>query len=127
MPSHDQTTNDDQTTDDDQTTEPRTFDLFELQSQDPTKTFDLNLNEIAKNYGTQAVPVFQWVQKIKVGESTYDERDDVDTKMMKRYEDFVEKYGQPSDMPSPQELLENFQKDSEYHFNLNSFLQNEFI
>ena len=106
MPSHDQTTNDDQTTDDDQTTEPRTFDLFELQSQDPTKTFDLNLNEIAKNYGTQAVPVFQWVQKIKVGESTYDERDDVDTKMMKRYEDFVEKYGQPSDMPSPQELLE---------------------
>ena len=106
MPSHDQTTNDDQTNDDDQTTEPRTFDLFELQSQDPTKTFDLNLNEIAKNYGTQAVPVFQWVQKIKVGESTYDERDDVDTKMMKRYEDFVEKYGQPSDMPSPQELLE---------------------
>jgi hypothetical protein len=106
MPSHDQTTNDDQTNDDDdQTTEPRTFDLFELQSQDPTKTFDLNLNEIAKNYGTQAVPVFQWVQKIKVGESTYDERDDVDTKMMKRYEDFVEKYGQPSDMPSPQELL----------------------
>ena len=105
MPSHDQTTNDDQTTDDDQTTEPRTFDLFELQSQDPTKTFDLNLNEIAKNYGTQAVPVFQWVQKIKVGESTYDERDDVDTKMMKRYEDFVEKYGQPSDFPSPQELI----------------------
>ena len=105
MPSHDQTTNDDQTTDDDQTTEPRTFDLFELQSQDPTKTFDLNLNEIAKNYGTQAVPVFQWVQKIKVGESTYDERDDVDTKMMKRYEDFVEKYGQPSDMPSPEELI----------------------
>ena len=105
MPNHDQTTNDDQTTDDDQTTEPRTFDLFELQSQDPTKTFDLNLNEIAKNYGTQAVPVFQWVQKIKVGESTYDERDDVDTKMMKRYEDFVEKYGQPSDFPSPEELL----------------------
>ena len=105
MPSHDQTTNDDQTNDDDQTTEPRTFDLFELQSQDPTKTFDLNLNEIAKNYGTQAVPVFQWVQKIKVGESTYDERDDVDTKMMKRYEDFVEKYGQPSDMPSPEELI----------------------
>ena len=105
MPSHDQTTNDDQTNDDDQTTEPRTFDLFELQSQDPTKTFDLNLNEIAKNYGTQAVPVFQWVQKIKVGESTYDERDDVDTKMMKRYEDFVEKYGQPSDFPSPEELI----------------------
>ena len=102
MPSHDQTTNDDQTNDDDQTTEPRTFDLFELQSQDPTKTFDdLTKRQIAKSYGFSTVPMFQWVQKIKVGESTYDERDDVDTKMMKRYEDFINKYGKPSDMPSP--------------------------
>ena len=107
MPSHDQTTNDDQTNDDDQTTEPRTFDLFEVQSQDPRETFGgLTLDQIGSSYGTGAIPMFQWVQKIKVGESTYDERDDVDTKMMKRYEDFVEKYGQPSDMPSPQELLE---------------------
>ena len=107
MPSHDQTTNDDQTNDDDQTTEPRTFDLFEVQSQDPKETFGgLTLDQIGSSYGTGAIPMFQWVQKIKVGESTYDERDDVDTKMMKRYEDFVEKYGQPSDMPSPQELLE---------------------
>jgi hypothetical protein len=107
MPSHDQTTNDDQTNDDDdQTTEPRTFDLFEVQSQDPTDTFGgLTLDQIGSSYGTGAIPMFQWVQKIKVGESTYDERDDVDTKMMKRYEDFVEKYGQPSDFPSPQELL----------------------
>ena len=107
MPSHDQTTNDDQTNDDDQTTEPRTFDLFEVQSQDPRETFGgLTLDQIGSSYGTGAIPMFQWVKKIKVGESTYDERDDVDTKMMKRYEDFVEKYGQPSDMPSPQELLE---------------------
>ena len=100
-----QTTND-QTTNDDQTTEPRTFDLFQLQSQDPTETFtDLTKRQIAKSYGTAAVPMFQWVQKIKVGESTYDERDDVDTKMMKRYEDFINKYGKPSDFPSPEEIL----------------------
>jgi len=106
MPNHDQTTNDDQTTDDDQTTEPRTFDLFEVQSQDPRETFGgLTLDQIGSSYGTGAIPMFQWVQKIKVGESTYDERDDVDTKMMKRYKDFVEKYGQPSDFPSPEELL----------------------
>ena len=107
MPSHDQTTNDDQTNDDDdQTTEPRTFDLFEVQSQNPTDTFGgLTLDQIGSSYGTGAIPMFQWVQKIKVGESTYDERDDVDTKMMKRYEDFVEKYGQPSDFPSPEELI----------------------
>ena len=98
---------DDQTTtNDDQTTEPRTFDLFQLQSQDPTETFtDLTKRQIAKSYGFSTVPMFQWVQKIKVGESTYDERDDVDTKMMKRYEDFINKYGQPSEFPSPEEIL----------------------
>ena len=52
-----QTTND-QTTNDDQTTEPRTFDLFQLQSQDPTETFtDLTKRQIAKSYGTAAVPM----------------------------------------------------------------------
>ena len=111
MPNHvaagsddDQTSNDDQTTTNDP--EPRTFDLFELKSQDPTETFSgLTKRQIAKSYGTAAVPMFHWVKKIKVGESTYDERDDVDTKMMKRYEDFINKYGQPSEFPSPEEIL----------------------
>ena len=63
-----------------------TYPLYELQSQTPTG----DLSNLQNIYGTSAMPVFNWVQKIQTGQGKYTPSDPMDQSMLQEYQKYYE-------------------------------------
>tara|TARA_R100001463_G_scaffold22718_6_gene54499 strand:+ start:2359 stop:3486 length:1128 start_codon:yes stop_codon:yes gene_type:complete len=64
-----------------------------------------NLQDV---YGTDAMPMFQWVQRIQTGQGSFNPDDPADTEMLDRYEEFLENNPQAqNEMPSTAEIVRN--------------------
>ena len=64
-----------------------------------------NLQDV---YGTAAMPMFQWVQRIQTGQGSFNPDDPADTEMLERYEEFLENNPQAQmEMPSTAEIVRN--------------------
>ena len=62
-----------------------------------------NLQDV---YGTAAMPMFQWVQRIQTGQGSFNPDDPADTEMLERYEEFLENNPQAQmEMPSTAEIV----------------------
>ena len=62
-----------------------------------------NLQDV---YGTAAMPMFQWVQRIQTGQGSFNPDDPADTEMLDRYEEFLENNPQAQmEMPSTAEIV----------------------
>jgi len=77
----------------------QTIPLYQLQSFTPEET--INLQDV---YGTSAMPIFEWVRKIQVGEKLYDPSSPSDQSLLEQYEALVDEYGVPAGMPSPAKI-----------------------
>ena len=70
-----------------------------------TYTGGANLQDV---YGTAAMPMFQWVERIQTGQGSFNPEDPADNEMLKKYEDFLEKNPQAQmEMPSTAEIVRN--------------------
>jgi len=77
---------------------PVVYGVYQLESQDAP---NVNLQDV---YGTAAMPVFEWVKTIQTGERTYTPADPFDQEMMDKYNDLVEKQGQPQGFMTPEQI-----------------------
>ena len=70
-----------------------------------TYTGGANLQDV---YGTAAMPMFQWVERIQTGQGSFNPEDPADNEMLKKYEDFLENNPQAQmEMPSTAEIVRN--------------------
>jgi len=70
-----------------------------------TYTGGTNLQDV---YGTAAMPMFQWVERIQTGQGSFNPEDPADNEMLKKYEDFLENNPQAQmEMPSTAEIVRN--------------------
>ena len=83
---------------DDNKDKPVVYGVYQLESQDAP---NVNLQDV---YGTAAMPVFEWVKTIQTGERTYTPADPFDQEMMDKYNDLVEKQGQPQGFMTPEQI-----------------------
>jgi hypothetical protein len=68
-----------------------------------TYTGGANLQDV---YGTAAMPMFQWVERIQTGQGSFNPEDPADNEMLKKYEDFLENNPQAQmEMPSTKEII----------------------
>ena len=51
-----------------------------------TYTGGENLQDV---YGTAAMPMFQWVERIQTGQGSFNPKDPADNDMLRRYEDYL--------------------------------------
>ena len=59
-------------------------------------------------YGTAAMPMFQWVQRIQTGQGSFNPDDPADNDMLDRYEEFLKNNPQAqNEMPSTAEIVRN--------------------
>jgi hypothetical protein len=65
---------------------PITYNVYKQQTARPNAYTD---QDIQRLYGTGAMPVFEWVRKVKSGEKTYDPQDAYDQSMMEQYQDLT--------------------------------------
>ena len=65
---------------------PITYNVYKQQTARPDAYTD---QDIQRLYGTGAMPVFDWVRKVKSGERTYDPQDAFDQSMMEQYQDMT--------------------------------------
>ena len=65
---------------------PITYNVYKQQTNRPDAYTD---QDIQRLYGTGAMPVFEWVRKVKSGEKTYDPQDAYDQSMMEQYQDLT--------------------------------------
>lgn len=80
--------------------EPITYPLYGLQSQTPSG----DLSNLQNVYGTAAMPVFNWVQKIQTGEGTYTPSDPMDQSMLEEYQKLIDAQGLPEGFATPEQL-----------------------
>ena len=77
-----------------------TYPLYELQSQTPTG----DLSNLQNIYGTSAMPVFNWVQKIQTGQGKYTPSDPMDQSMLQEYQKLIDAQGVPEGFATPEQL-----------------------
>jgi hypothetical protein len=65
---------------------PITYNVYKQQTARPDAYTD---QDIQRLYGTGAMPVFEWVRKVKSGERTYNPQDAYDQSMMEQYQDLT--------------------------------------
>lgn len=79
-----------------------TYPIYGVQANTYTGS---NLQDV---YGTAAMPMFQWVQRIQTGQGSFNPDDPADTEMLDRYEEFLENNPQAQmEMPSTAEIVRN--------------------
>jgi len=79
-----------------------TYPIYGVQANTYTGS---NLQDV---YGTDAMPMFQWVQRIQTGQGSFNPDDPADTEMLDRYEEFLENNPQAQmEMPSTAEIVRN--------------------
>jgi len=62
-----------------------------------------NLQDV---YGTAAMPMFQWVERIQTGQGSFNPEDPADNEMLKKYEDFLKNNPQAEmEMPSTAQII----------------------
>jgi len=62
-----------------------------------------NLQDV---YGTAAMPMFQWVERIQTGQGSFNPEDPADNEMLKKYEDYLKNNPQVQmEMPTTGELI----------------------
>jgi hypothetical protein len=66
--------------------DPITYNVYRQQTARPDAYTD---QDIQRLYGTGAMPVFEWVRKVKSGERTYNPQDAYDQSMMEQYQDLT--------------------------------------
>jgi hypothetical protein len=80
-----------------------TYPIYGVQAN--TYTGGQSLQDV---YGTAAMPMFQWVQRIQTGQGSFNPDDPADTEMLDRYEEFLENNPQAQmEMPSTAEIVRN--------------------
>jgi len=68
-----------------------------------TYTGGTNLQDV---YGTAAMPMFQWVERIQTGQGSFNPEDPADNEMLKKYKDFLENNPQAEmEMPSTAQIV----------------------
>jgi hypothetical protein len=75
--------------------------------EDPTGGFNFGNFSLQDYYGTRYMPSLNFVNLVKTGQVTYDSQSDVDKKHLEDYKEYVEKVGQPMDLPTPGEIMAN--------------------
>ena len=62
-----------------------------------------NLQDV---YGTAAMPMFQWVERIQTGQGSFNPEDPADNDMLKKYEEFLKNNPQAQmEMPTTGEII----------------------
>ena len=80
-----------------------TYPIYGVQSN--TYTGGQSLQDV---YGTAAMPMFQWVQRIQTGQGSFNPDDPADNDMLDRYEEFLKNNPQAqNEMPSTAEIVRN--------------------
>ena len=82
------------------------YGVYQLESQKPEQPFDL------KYYGTQYMPVLNWVKTIQTGERTYNPNDEFDKTALDQYKNLVNQQGQSPDFLSPDQIEKQLIKDT---------------
>lgn len=78
-----------------------TYPIYGVQAN--TYTGGENLQDV---YGTAAMPMFQWVERIQTGQGSFNPEDPADNDMLKKYEDFLKNNPQAQiEMPSTAEIV----------------------
>ena len=78
------------------------FNVYQnLTSQAP----DLGGRKLQDVYGTSALPMYEWVSKIKTGEKTFDPASQFDNNMLDRYKQNLTQTGQPETNPTMMDLV----------------------
>ena len=77
--------------------------------ENPNPEGDFNYGQFSfQDYiGTPIMPTLQWVNYIKTGEIEYDPEDSEQQKRIDDYKKYVEANGQPSGLPTPEEIIAN--------------------
>ena len=73
------------------------YGVYQLESQKPEQPFDL------KYYGTEFMPVLNWVKTIQTGERTYNPNNEFDRTALDQYKNLVNQQGQSPDFLSPEQ------------------------
>ena len=76
-----------------------TYNVYQTESAAP----DMDLTQLQDIYGTESMPVFQWVRTIQTGERTYTPSNPVDQEMLNRYQETVGDQTPPGYM-TPEEI-----------------------
>ena len=78
-----------------------TYPIYGVQAN--TYTGGTNLPDV---YGTAAMPMFQWVERIQTGQCSFNPEDPADNEMLKKYKDFLENNPQAEmEMPSTAQIV----------------------
>ena len=78
-----------------------TYPIYGVQAN--TYTGGENLQDV---YGTAAMPMFQWVERIQTGQGSFNPEDPADNDMLKKYEEFLKNNPQAQmEMPTAGELI----------------------
>ena len=78
-----------------------TYPIYGVQSN--TYTGGQSLQDV---YGTAAMPMFQWVERIQTGQGSFNPDDPADNEMLKKYEEFLKNNPQAQmEMPSTAEII----------------------
>ena len=82
------------------------YGVYQLESQKPEQPFDL------KYYGTEFMPVLNWVKTIQTGERTYNPNNEFDRTALDQYKNLVNQQGQSPDFLSPDQIEKELIKDT---------------
>ena len=78
------------------------FNVYQnLTSQAP----DLGGRKLQDVYGTSALPMYEWVSRIKTGEKTFDPASQFDNNMLEQYKQNLAQTGQPETNPTMMDLV----------------------
>jgi hypothetical protein len=78
------------------------FDVFQNQSQQAPDTGGRRLQDV---YGTGALPMYEWVRRVKTGERVFDPSSQFDNSMLEQYRNNMAQSGQEETNPTMMSLL----------------------
>ena len=85
-----------------------TYDVLRTRSRiDPTEGFNYGRFGFQDYYGSKYMPALSWVEKIKVGEVTYDPNDTAHNRRLREVQEFIDKFGPQPGLPTPAQIIAN--------------------
>ena len=85
-----------------------TYDVLRTRSRiDPTEGFNYGRFGFQDYYGTKYMPALSWVEKIKVGEVTYDPNDTAHNRRLKEVQEIIDIFGPQPGLPTPAQIIAN--------------------
>lgn len=86
--------------DEDAADKPVVYGVYKNVAQTPTFSADY----IQQNYGTGAMPVFEWVRTVQSGTRTYNPNNPADKELADKYRELTEEQGAPPGLPDWSEI-----------------------